>query len=370
MSNIITYINRYGNLTFDELKYNELDSLVLSVISYVDFDGILENNKDNKMRLQDAAKVFFTRYSKKELMNNISGVTTGIKIFEYIKNEKRYQDLLLYNYSYKRDNDKQFSGLFIDINEEETFISFEGTDDLISGWKEDCEMTYHFPIPAQREAIHYINRSIPIFSKRTYILGGHSKGGNLAVVAGMYAIPLIKQKIKKIISFDGPGFKIEQIRTRYYKSIIPKLELIVPDKSLFGVLLKHDKNFTVISSSKPAPMSHNILFWDVDITKFIPSKLSESSKETVRIVDEWLDKYTDQERERLIEQLFAIFKRAKVDTLVDIKVTNIPLMITLIEESKKIDEVSKAMLKTLVNLILNYIRSDSKGILHKRVNKN
>ena len=45
MSNIINYINKYGHLTFEELKYNELDDLVFSVLSYVDFDGILENNK-------------------------------------------------------------------------------------------------------------------------------------------------------------------------------------------------------------------------------------------------------------------------------------------------------------------------------------
>ena len=121
------------------------------------------------------------------------------EILDYIKNEIRYKDLYLYNYSYKRDHDKQFSALFIDINEKLTYISFEGTDDLISGWKEDFQMTYMFPIPGQREAIKYINKSIPLFTDRKYVICGHSKGGNLSVVAGMYANPLIKNKIKRII---------------------------------------------------------------------------------------------------------------------------------------------------------------------------
>lgn len=367
MSNIVTYINRYGNLTFDELKYNELDSLILAVISYIDFDGILENNKYEKIYLKDAAKMFFERYSKKELMDNVYGVTSAIKLFEYIKDEKRYQDMKLYNYSYKRDSNKQFSALFIDIDDKTTYISFEGTDDLISGWKEDFQMTYVFPVPAQREAIKYINKSVSMLSKRHYILGGHSKGGNLALVAGMFANPFIKSKILKIISYDGPGLKQRELESKHYKSIESKLELIVPNYSLIGVLLRHKKPFTVISSTKSGPMSHNIMFWETNNNKFVRSELSKTSKDYEAIVEKWLNTYSDEERKRLITQLFDVFKRAKIDSLTDIKVTNISLILSLIEESKKLDEEAKSMLKTLVNFFLNYLKTDKPRLFKHRV---
>lgn len=368
MSNIISYINRYGNLGFDELKYNEADSLIFSMLSYVDFDGILENNKYEKIPLKEAANTFFKRYSKKELMDNVYGVTSAIKIFSYIKDEKRYKDLKLYNYSYKRNSDKQFSALFIDIDDQTTFISFEGTDDLISGWKEDFQMTYTFPVPAQREAIKYINKSISLLSKRSFILGGHSKGGNLALVAGMYASPLRKNKIKKIISYDGPGIPTEQIESKYYRAIESKLELVIPNYSLIGVLLKHKKAFTVISSMRSGPMGHNVLFWEVKGTRFVRSELSKSSIEYEKIVNKWLDKYSDEERKHMITELFDVFKRAKIDSLTDIKLKNLPLIFKIIEESKKLDEETKTMITTLVNFFVEYFKEE-KGLIFGKKKK-
>ena len=38
-----------------------------------------------------------------------------------------------------------------------SYIAFEGTDQLISGWKEDLKMAYKFPVLAHEYAINYIN---------------------------------------------------------------------------------------------------------------------------------------------------------------------------------------------------------------------
>ena len=369
MSNIINYINRYGHLTFDELKLNKLDELVFSVLSYVDFDGILENNKYHKVRLEDAANEYFKKYGKKEVDSYLQGVIAANKVFDYIKNENRYKDLYLYNYSYKRDHDKQFSALFIDIDPKLTFVSFEGTDDLISGWKEDFQMTYMFPIPAQREAIKYINKSIPLFTDRKYIFGGHSKGGNLSVVAAMYANPLIKPKIKRIVSFDGPGLKDEQFNSKHYRSIDKKVELIVPDSCLIGILLNHRKNQTVIKSSMIGPMAHSFNYWDVDETKFIPSKLTKGSKETERIINEWLAKYNDKEREFLVKEMFSVFDRAHIESLTDIKLSNIGKIKAFIDESKKLDAEAQVMLKTLTEFFMTYLKNDTRSKLKSLTGK-
>lgn len=357
--NVINYINKYAHLTFDELKFNELDELVLAVISYVDFDGILENNKYHKVRLQDAAKEFFIKYNKKEINSNLQGVLGAIKIFDYIKNENRYKDLYLYNYSYKCDHDKQFSAMFIDIDEKTTYISFEGTDDLISGWKEDFQMTYMFPIPGQREAIKYINKSIPLFTNRKYIIGGHSKGGNLSIVASMYANPLIKPKIKKIVAFDSPGLKQSEIDSKHYKSIESRIELVVPDSCLIGILLRRTRPFKVIKSSISGPMAHNYLYWETENNKFVRSKLTNGTKETERIINEWLNKYDYKQREFLVTEMFNVFDRAHIESLTDIKITNIGKIKAFIDESKKLDAEAQVMLKTLVQFFMDYLKNDT-----------
>ena len=359
MSNIINYINKYGHLTFEELKYNELDDLVFSVLSYVNFDGILENNKYQKVKLEDAGKMFFTKYNKKEISNNLQGIVGAIKVFDYIRNENRYKDLMLYNYSYKRDHDKQFSAMFIDIDETNTFISFEGTDDLVSGWKEDFQMTYTFPIPGHREAIKYLKRSIPLFTKRKYRLGGHSKGGNLAIASSMYANPLIKPKLKKIIAFDSPGFKQTELDSKYYKSIENKIKLYVPDSSLIGMMLRRTRPLNVIKSSITGPLAHNYLYWETEETKFIPSKLTNRSIEIDKVLKNWLDRYTLEEREFLVQEMFAVFDRAKIETLTDIKLSNIGKIKSFIDESRKLDAEAQVMLKTLVSFLVDYFKNDT-----------
>lgn len=360
MSNIVNYINKYGNLTFDELKLNELDELIFGVLSYVDFDGILENNKYEKVKLSDAADMLFKKYKMKELMDNMSGVTAAIKIFDYIKNENRYKDLYLYNYAYKCDSNKQFSALFIDINEKLTYISFEGTDDLVSGWKEDCEMTYNFPIPAQKEAIKYVNRSIPLFTNRSYILGGHSKGGNLACVAAMYINPLLRSRIKRVVSYDGPGLKPEQLESKNYKNVESKLELVVPNTSIIGMLLNHKKEFKVVSSTKGGIAGHNVINWETEDTKFVASKLSKGSKKIDDLVYEWLNKYTDEELERFVTEIFDVLARAGVHSLREIKLKNIPVLLKIVEETKKLDEETRKIIKSLLQLVFDYYRNESK----------
>lgn len=334
MGNIIHYIETNGKKTMEELPYNEVDGLIFSVLSYIDFDGILDDELETRITLESAANQFFTKYTQKEIDNNILGMPDAIHMFKKMKNSVRYQHLLLYNYVYKCDDFKQFSALFIDLDASTTFISFEGTDDLVSGWKEDAALSYQFPVPAQREAIKYINRSIPVFSKRKYILGGHSKGGNLALVAAMYANPLIKRKIKKVINHDGPGLRKKQIESRQYKKILPLYEMIIPNYSVIGLLLRHRDDYKVVKSTKKGIMAHNFIYWEVRDNQLVEAKLSSFSKKTDKIITDWLNTYNDEMREKFVREVFAIFKRARIESLLEIKASTLPNILNIIRESK------------------------------------
>ena len=54
----------------------------------------------------------------------------------------------------------------IELNKNQVYVSFEGTDHLIGGWKEDFMMSYMFPIPSQKMAISYVNRKFTFVRKQ------------------------------------------------------------------------------------------------------------------------------------------------------------------------------------------------------------
>lgn len=359
MGNITHYINKYGNLTFGELAFNEIDNVILSTIAYINFDSIIEKNKT--IRLEEAAKSYFKKNNKKDVLKNVLCVQIASKILKYVAEERRFKDLVLSNYDYKSSGDYQFSALFIDLDEKTTYIAFEGTDDLISGWKEDMALSYEFPVIAQKEAISYINSKISWTSKRNYILGGHSKGGNLALVAGMYANPFIRKKIIQIISNDGPGLREKQINSRQFKRVKHLYELVVPNYSVVGLLLNQPENPRVISSTKTGIMAHNVLTWEVLDNHFIDAKLSKFSKNVDKIITQWISSYSDEEKKELVMQIFSIFNRAKIKSLLDIKASKIPSVIRIVKESTKLDKNSKKAINDLINLTIDHFKDDVKS---------
>lgn len=359
MSNVLNYIDRYGNETFEEKSFNDVENIIFSAIAYVDFDGILENNRYHKISLKECADIFFKRYSKKELNKNVLATQIGIKIFRRIKDKKRYQNLMLYNYAYKRSNCEQFSALFIDINSKLTYVAYEGTDELISGWHENFEMSYHYPVPAQYDAIRYLNRHISPFSRREYIIGGHSKGGNLALVAAMHANPLIRKKIIKVISNDGPGLKDDLVDTKAYKRILPIYDLIVPNYTVVGLLMRHKEDCHVILSNKNGIMAHSLLSWQIVEDHFVNANLSKYSRNIDTVITKWLDTYNLEERKEFVTEFFAIFDRAGIDDLIDIKDSTLPSIIKIIRETRHLKPETKEMMMNFVHFFVDFIKRDA-----------
>lgn len=361
MGTIQSYIKKFGHLSFKELEFNDVDNVIFAVLSYLDFDGIIDIFK--KVSLNSAARSFFSKYGMKEINKNIISVKNAAKVLDLIKDTNRYSNLLLYNYVYKCNYEKQFSAMFIDIDEALTYISFEGTDDKVSGWLEDGALSYQFPIPAQREAIKYVNHNISIFSKRKYILGGHSKGGNLALVAGMYANPLIRGKIIKIISNDGPGLRLKELESKKYKKIEDIYDLIVPEYSVVGLLLQHKEPMHVIGANKKGLMAHNAGFWEVEGVSLKPAKLSDFSKKVDNIIKRWLKNYNMQERKEFLADIADILDSAGIDSLLDIKASMLSSLVKLIKESSRLDKRSKDIIMDFVNIIMVSLKEDVKSAI-------
>ena len=350
--NIFDYIKKNGCYTFDELGFNVVDNFIFSALTYSDLGNYVSDNRFNKRTISDVGNDFFKDFDKKQ--KNITAIRVGIKVLREIKDARRYKDLLLYNYSYIGNDKQQFCALTIEINKKLVYVSYEGTDELISGWHEDFEMAYKFPVLSQRRAIDYINRHF-LFNNQNIILGGHSKGGNLAMVAGMYANFWVKDRIINIYNNDGPGLRKKEIESKYYKSINHKLISIIPNYSMVGLLLRHNNNYRVVKSTKRSVYAHDMATWLIENTDIKEGVLSSFSKYLDDSMINWLNKYNDDERKKFVDSLFMVFDRASVNSLVEV-LNNKKLILKIVFEIKGIDKKTKRMLKDFTLMLFSYFK--------------
>ena len=341
------YLEYYGNYTFEEREFNEIDNVILSMLTYVDYDGIVSESKERKT-IEEVSKEFFNKYTKVDIDKDYTSDKEGTKLLKKISTKKRFKDIELFNYSYSHNEGSQFSAVTFDLGNNLYYIGFEGTDELISGWKEDCAMSYKFPVDAQKLAKKYINKFT--ISNAKIIVGGHSKGGNLALVAAMYANIFVKMRIKKVYSNDGQGLRKEQMESSRYKKLEKKYVHIIPNSSIVGLMLKHDKNYKVVKSNMPGFVSHYPSSWQVNYNTFERAKLSRFSQVFDEGFSIWLDKYDDKQRETFVESIFDILKKHKIETLLQFN-ENYKLIFEILKSSKNVDPTIKEMGMELLKVI-------------------
>ena len=226
MGNLIDYLTWRGDLPFSQDPFNAIDAALLSSLSYIDFTDIVPSKGMGKVTMREAARLFFKYHTEEELSKDKSFINFCPSILRALANSNRFRGAMLSNFVDDTDigREIQFGALEIETSDGIAFISYRGTDDRIIGWKEDFNLSY-MTVPAETEALLYIQE---VMGGRTQEirLGGHSKGGHLAIYAATMAQPEIAKRIKNIYSFDGPGFGFNKdiLETDQFRFIQPKIE--------------------------------------------------------------------------------------------------------------------------------------------------
>lgn len=336
------YIKKYGNMTFKEKSFNEIDNMIFSLIVYLDFSDLLDGES---CTIEYVANRFFEK-------NNISLVSASgtafkdaCKCLELIKNTNRYKDVKIKNYIYIGTDLEQFSALTFKISRRLMYVAFEGTDNLISGWKENFQLSYMYPTLSQVHAIRYLSKMIKIFGPKV-IVGGHSKGGNLAQVASMEVNFFKKLKIMKIYNNDGPGLRKKEFISKKYRCIRKKLVHIIPYNSVAGILLRNDQ-YKVVASTKKTILSHYMSTWMVYDDQLIETDLSEKSLCLEKSIIEWLNNHDDNDRKNMIDNVFNVFRRCDITDLRDLK--KVKAIFRIIREVKNIDDETKSLVSSFIN---------------------
>lgn len=356
MANIIDYIIWRGDLSFETAPFNEVDNLILSELSYLNFEGIVAGDGDKEIPLYKAAEIYFNE--ERDLEHNTGDLTDEnfYKMLKLMAESKRYGEIRLLYYVKKTDTLKemQFSAITLDIGNKTLFISFRGTDDTLIGWKEDFMMSVMDVVPSQKEALKYFNKVADNYIHHKLYLGGHSKGGNLAVYSAAYAKAINKARIINIYNNDGPGFKETILETKNYMEISDRIITLVPQSSVIGMLLEHEENYTVLRSNQKGIMQHDGFSWEVKGTKFIHlKKVTRESVIADKTIKNFLNGISVERRREFTNALFEILSTNEYTTLTDIRDSRWKAFTAMIKTYDKLDADLKKAVKNTVALLLN-----------------
>lgn len=342
MANLYDYLEEYGDVSFKRKKFNVIDNFIFCELSYLNYTDTKINNGIHT--IEQIGKEYLKKNKLKDIRKLGIPQKEAYEVLEVVVNKKRYKNLKFCNYDYIVNKNIQFSAMTFKIAKDLNYICFEGTNEHISGWKEDGELACFFPIPSHIEAIKYVNKHVKLFGPKV-IIGGHSKGGNIALVAGMCMKSYKKHKVINIYSNDGPGLRKKEFESKKYQKIKNKLIHIVPHYSLIGILLRNDV-YHVVKSSKKTVLGHAMSTWQIKDDKLVEEELSEKSKRLEKSFIKWLDNHDDEERLKLINNMFKVFEDADITRVIDIpKIKN---LIKVIRNIHNVDKETKNLFADFV----------------------
>lgn len=181
--------------------------------------------------------------------------------------------------------------------------SFSWTDDTIVGWKEDFNLAFGEEIEAQKDALEYVNSFIEKNPNVEVKIAGHSKGGNLAIYSAAKAKKT--RQISEVYNFDGPGFSKEDLESRRFKKIQPKVKSFYPECSIIGMLFNHFPEYKIVGSTEKLLMQHDAMSWKIHPTSFEEVKsFDRKSRFIEKTFNSWYMGLSADQRTQFVETIF------------------------------------------------------------------
>ena len=366
MGNIITYVKE--NLkTFEEEPFNEVDNLVLSTLSYAYMPKLDEVKGFEGLSLTELFKAEYFQ----EMFDG-SVMPDELKdLFMNMCASPRFRNLAVRNYVdvLHEESEIQFAAMTFELGDEKIYIAFRGTDVTFTGWKEDVNLGRKEPVASQLAAAGYLTKIANAYDGEI-LVGGHSKGGNLAVYAAANSHESVFNKLTKVYSNDGPGFTEENLATENFKRVSEKLTKIVPAFSLIGLIFKNTVEPKVIKSSAVAVAQHNPFSWEVEEGSFIPS---EDIAVSAKMINEGLDiaaeNMTDEEREEFTNALFKVLDGGESKEIASIGDNVLKSGLDIAKRFKNMDESEKKILTKTVRSIVEKSVLSIPSVIKKSVDK-
>ena len=348
--NFLTYLKWRGDLSIKDHPFNEIDALILSELVYIHFENIVPGvgeegcisirEANAKYEKSTAREMFY--YKEKE------------NLFDVLAFCPRFADMMLCNYVSTLDEkeQEQFAAVHVNVTPNFTFVAFRGTDSTVVGWREDLNMSFMMPVPAQKSAVEYIEQTAKGLFKK-YSFGGHSKGGNLAVYSGVFCNPKIQKKIVQIYNFDGPGFNRKMVNDEAYKRVEDRIHTFVPEQSIVGLLMEHEEDYKVVESTEFAILQHEGFSWVIDRDEFVlVDTVDKFSKNFSLTLKAWLAEMNPSERKEVVDAFFDVFVNAGINDFMEIADMDVKKAGLLVKEVAKVPQKQRDKVMKLIKLLI------------------
>lgn len=268
------FIKKYGDKTFSELPFTDVDNLLLCEIFYMPFEKVLYKGfNDKPVLFSDACKKVFA-------YNGYKHISPGFLMNNYISQKMmalaetvRYKDVKVYACEsvFGTEPAVQFAAMTFILPDDTKVVVYRGTDDTWVGWKEDLDIYTKKGIPSHKLCVDYLERVAKDFPDGDIIICGHSKGGHVALHSALYCDESVRNRIERVYNNDGPGFySYNYIESKPYNEIINKYRHFVPDCSFVGMLLVHDDDYIPVKSTRLFGMlQHDLATWKITGTQLL-----------------------------------------------------------------------------------------------------
>lgn len=358
MANLTDYIIWRGDIDMEYDCFNEVDGAVFARLSYVPFDGFISEATLLHRKIADIDASVKNRIASKN----------DKKLTELIKKSRRFGNIDVLAYVNRTDvtEQTQFAAVTFRLSDELYYVAFRGTEDTLIGWKEDFNMSFTFPVPSQRLAVSYYEKLATDLKHARFILGGHSKGGNLAVCAAAFCAPEFQKKIISVYNFDGPGFDSEVIATEGYGRICNRIHTFLPQSSIIGMLLEHEERYTVVHSIQTGIWQHNIYSWELERNRFVYlDKITNSSRMIDRTIKDWVSGIAPERREQLVDIAYDIMTDTNIQTFKELNTHRFASAKAILKATRRLDPETRKTVAHALGVLLKSARKNLPEILRK-----
>lgn len=364
MGNIISYLRWRGDFTFRQMPFNEVDNLILSELAYLTLQDIVPDLEDGKsVLLKDAADLYRNKRRQETENPEFS------RLLEEMAKSRRFCMTRLSGYEDIIDTDQemtQFAAIRIELEDGTMYIAFRGTDSTIVGWREDFCISFQV-VSAQRRAVQYLDAALEE-CQCSFRVGGHSKGGHLAVYAAMMCEERYKKKIVEIYNNDGPGICPSMVDSLKYEKMKEKIHKIVPEFSIIGQLFENESDCRIVQSSGDGVLQHDAFTWQVERDQFIEKDaLTKKCRLYNQIFGQWIESVDMEQRQVFVDDFFNALSANGAKTLMEVTGGGINGFEAILLAMGKSDKRSKIVAGKLIRSFCHGIGSiDFKRLIREK----
>lgn len=243
------------------------------------------------------------------------------------------------------------------------YVGFRGTDDSVTGWRENFDMACDPPVPAQRRAADYLASVARHLPRRLYV-GGHSKGGNLATYAALRAPERVRDRIMCVFDHDGPGFKASFLERLDFSLLEGRIHRTVPEESVVGMLMDTPVRPHVVRSFAHGMGQHDVFTWEVSGDDFVyAAQVAPSAAFAHELLDDWLASLGEDETPRVVDALFRALEASGARSASEVLMggANAPSLVS--EAARNLDQESRdVLMPALSKLAAAAARAGAHGV--------